>query len=201
MILKTKIVAPRLDALPAKVQGAIALGLTRGGGVVRTQVRRELATTTGLKAGRVGELTPSKSASPGNLRYEIYGIGYPNDARYLASKPKLSTKTKAGIIYRNMGAGDAHHKFVLPASGSLSAKLWTAKAWSQAKAADAPGGAKLRRAPDKASRFRIIYAANIAHEIAGTNPKTGARVQVFFLAKANELVPPRVIEQLVRVLG
>lgn len=200
-MFRAVIVAPRFERLIGKLPQAIAFGMTRGGNVVRTQVRKELSSSTGLKVGRVNELTPSKSAAPGNLRYEIFGLPYPNDARYLKVKPRLRVTTPARTIYRNMGKGDGHHKFVIGAAGSLSARLWSAKQWGHARSSDAPGGAKLRRAASEQSAWRQIYAANIAHEIAGTNPRTGGKIQALFLQQVGVEVPPRVIEQLRRVLG
>jgi hypothetical protein len=201
IVVRAKFLETNINRAAAGVERAIAFGMTRGGNVVRTQVRKELSSTTGLKTGRVNELTPSKSAAPGNLRYEIHGLPYQNDARYLKSKPRLKITSPARTIYRNMGAGDAHHKFAIGASGSLSATLWSAKQWGRAKSSEVPGGAKLRRDASGKSRWRQIYAANIAHEIAGSNPKTGDRIQVLFRDRAETEVPPRVIEQMKRVLG
>jgi hypothetical protein len=199
--IRTKVVAPGLARLEKKFPAAIALGLTRGGHFVRTQVRKEFAASTGLKVGRVNELTPSKSAAPGNLRYEIAGKPWPNDARYLKVKPKLKFTNKGRVIFRNTN-GDPHRKIIIGASGSLTAQLWGAKQWGHAKPSTDPlaAGAKLARGV-AGGRYRRIYAANIAHEIAGTNPRTGGRILAFFMTAAARDVPPRILEQLRRALG
>lgn len=199
--IRTKVVAPGLKVLEKKIPAAIALGLTRGGHFVRTQVRKELAATTGLKVGRVNELTPSKSATPSDLRYEITGKPWPNDARFLKVKPKLKITNKGRVIFRNTN-GDPHKKIVIGASGSLTAQLWGRKQWAHAKASTDPlaAGTKLSRG-GVGGRFRRIYAANIANEMAGRNPRTGGRIiELFQLAAARD-VPPRILEQLRRAFG
>ncbi len=60
----------------ARAQRVMAEGLNEGGDKVRTQVRRDLKEQMNVKKyGAITSRTPSRKASPGNLRYEIQGEG------------------------------------------------------------------------------------------------------------------------------
>lgn len=100
----------------ARAERAMAEGLNEGGDKVRTQVRRDLKAQMNVrKYGAITSRTPSRKASPGNLRYEIEGEGkglpiteFPVSAgihRPVTAQPwgvshtfKRSFKTRSGLL-------------------------------------------------------------------------------------------------------
>ena len=182
--------ATKLRNADKKVANAIRQGLNEGGDLVRTDVRRALQKTTGLRTYKsVTSRTRSTAATEGALRYTIIGSGKGIPIKEFTTKGALGP---GGGVTSNPWATLHKFKRSFVGKGKIAGQFRARLPGPKVERTISGGKRGPRKV--KVSAIRALYGPSIPKEMLH-GPVPG-----LFLISAGAQVPPAIIKRVSRAL-